>query len=292
MIDLDEARVAELIARLKPRSGSAPEAKMVAAAAILASAPTLQVPEACQRAVSMGFDSVPQGSQVRVRPLAEKIAALPPLVELAMSPCEVVQKKRGRPPVLTPQEKEEAQQRHHEAKLEHSKQRTLAEQRRRIERPLERQLETTIITFSERSPMGSTPCSSLVTGLSNELSRLSTLVSESFKNVPSTLTCYQTALRSRLSKVGDCNVQIHYTYEPPEEHIVQCRSRVIPGQFEKRCVTQESRACYHVLTVRCVEDAVKEAHGPRMVQLGDGMQLSWGSAPRGGLTVANFVPNV
>ena len=33
LIDLDEAYVAELITRLKPRSGSAPEAKMVAAAA-------------------------------------------------------------------------------------------------------------------------------------------------------------------------------------------------------------------------------------------------------------------
>ena len=292
LIDLDEARVAELIARLKPRSGSAPEAKMVAAAAILASAPTLQVPEACRRAVSMGFDAVPQGSQVRVRPLAEKIAALPPLVELAMSPCEVVQKKRGRPPVLTPQEKEEAQQRHHEAKLEHSKQRTLAEQRRRIERPLERQLETTIITFSTRSPLGSTPCSYLVAGLRKELSRLSALVGASFNNVASTLPWYEKALRFRLSKVVDCSIQIHYTYEPPEQNVVQCRSRVIPGRFEKRCITTEPRASYHVLIVRCVEDAMKEAHGPRMVQLGDGMQLSWGSAPRCGLTVASFVPNV
>ena len=270
--------MAEFVARLTPRSGSAPKANMVAAAAILASTPTLQVPEACRRAASVGFDAVPPGSQVRVRPLAERIAALPPLDELVTVPCEApVQKKRGRPPVLTPQEKQEAQRRHHEAKLVHSKQRTTAEQQRRIERPLERQLELTIITFSTRSPLDSAPSSSLVTGLRNELRRLSTLLSASFKNAPSNLPWYVKALRLRLSKVDDHNIQIHYTYEPEEEHIVQHRSRVIPGQFEKRCVTQESRAAYHVLTLRCVEDAVKEAHGPRTVRLSDGMQLSWGT---------------
>ena len=134
LTELDAERVAEFVARLTPRSGSAPKANMVAAAAILASTPTLQVPEACRRAASVGFDAVPPGSQVRVRPLAERIAALPPLDELVTVPCETpVQKKRGRPPVLTPQEKQEAQRRHHEAKLVHSKQRTTAEQQRRIE---------------------------------------------------------------------------------------------------------------------------------------------------------------
>jgi len=267
--DLSAARVAELIARLKPKSGSAPEAKMVAAAAILAHTPTLQVPEACRRAASMGFDAVPQGSQVRVRPLADKLAALPPLVELATpresSPSETVQKKRGRPPVLTPQEKVEALQRHHEAKLLHSKQRTAAEQRRSIERPLEWQLQSTIITFSTRSPLDSAPSSSLVTGLRNELRRLSTLVSASFKNVASSLPSYEKTLRFELSKVDDRNIQIHYTYEPEEQCVVQCRSRVIPGQFEKRCITTPPRAAYHVLTVtlRCVEDAVKELGGAR-----------------------------
>lgn len=301
--DLDTARVEELIARLKPRSGSAPDAKMVAAAAILAHVPTLQVPEACRHAVSIGFDAVPQGSQVRVRPLANKIAALTANdSELRShgeaSPCAAVPKKRGRPALLTPQEKLEAQERHHQAKLEYSRQRTLVEQRRRIERPLEQQLENGIITFIDDSPMGSTPRSSLVNGIRKELRRLSALVAASFKTVGSTPTSPGDCLKIQLSKVGDRNLPMRFTYEPAEQRVIQRRSRVIPDKYEEHCFTTEPRARYHVLTFDCVQRAVKDAHGPRTVQLADGEQLPWGwcgaTAPpmQCGLTVKNFEPNV
>ena len=53
-----------------------------------------------------------------------------------------------------------------------------------------------------------------------------------------------------------------------------------PINMRSTASARSARARYHVLTFDCVRRAVKDAHGPRTVQLADGEQLPWGCMGR------------